>query len=144
VGQGDALGRGLLTTYVLDTTALIAHLRGDEQVMPLLLDLVAEGHTLATTCVNVAEVEAGLRPSERRRVEAILTRLRFLVTDREAAIRAGRYHSDWAKRGRTIHTPDALVAGTARAHGAVVVTDNLDDFPMRDIRIAPIPGATDG
>ena len=55
MGQGDALGRGVLTTYVLDTTVLIAHLRGDEDVMPLLLELVAEGHTLATTCVNVAE-----------------------------------------------------------------------------------------
>jgi hypothetical protein len=27
------------------------------------------------------------------------------------------------------------VAGTARTHGAVLVTDNLTDFPMRDIRV---------
>ena len=139
MGQGDALGRGVLSTYVLDTTVLIAHLRGDEDVMPLLLGLVAKGHTLATTCVNVAEVEAGLRPSERRRAEAILTRLRFLSTDVAAARRAGLYQAEWAKRGRTIHTPDALVAGTARTHGAVVVTDNVDDFPMRDLRVEPMP-----
>jgi hypothetical protein len=25
--------------------------------------------------------------------------------------------------------------GTARAHGAVLVTDNLDEFPMRDVRV---------
>ena len=139
MGQADALGRGVLTTYVLDTTVLIAHLRGDEDVMPLLLELVAEGHTLATTCVNVAEVEAGLRPRERRRAEAILNRLRYLATDVEAARRAGRYQAEWAKQGRTIHTPDALVAGTARTHGAVVVTDNVDDFPMRDVQIEPMP-----
>ena len=107
--------------------------------MPLLLELVAEGHTLATTCVNVAEVEAGLRPRERRRAEAILNRLRYLATDVEAARRAGRYQAEWAKQGRTIHTPDALVAGTARTHGAVVVTDNVDDFPMRDVQIEPMP-----
>jgi predicted nucleic acid-binding protein len=38
-------------------------------------------------------------------------------------------------QGRTIQTPDALVAGTARAHGAILVTHNTDDFPMRDARV---------
>lgn len=90
---------------------------------------------LATTCVNLAEVERGLRPRERRRATAFLDRLRFLVTDREAARRAGEYQAAWAKQGRTIHTPDALVAGTARAHGAVLLTHNLDDFPMHDLRV---------
>lgn len=65
----------------------------------------------------------------------LLGRLRFLVTDREAAQRAGRYQADWARRGRTIQTADALVAGTARAHGAVLLTHNTDDFPMGDVRI---------
>jgi len=96
---------------------------------------MSEGHTLATTCVNLAEVERGLRPRERRRAAAFLDALGFLVTDREAARRAGGYQADWGKRGRTIHTADALVAGTARAHGAVLLTHNLDDFPMRDLRV---------
>ncbi len=100
-----------------------------------MLRLVAAGHALATTCVNLAEVEAGVRESERRQAEALLSRLRFLVSDREAAHRAGRYQAAWARRGRTIHTPDALVAGTARAHGAVLVTHNTDDFPMGDLRV---------
>jgi predicted nucleic acid-binding protein len=102
-----------------------------------LRQLLSEGHTLATTCVNLAEVERGLRPRERKRASAFLDALRFLATDREAARRAGRYQAEWAKRGRTIHTADALVAGTARAHGAVLLTHNLDDFPMRDIRVEP-------
>jgi len=100
-----------------------------------MLRLVSDGHVLATTCVNLAEVEAGLRQRERRPAVALLGRLRFLVTDREAAHRAGKYQADWARRGRTIQTPDALVAGTARSHGAVLVTHNTEDFPMRDLRI---------
>lgn len=100
-----------------------------------MLGLVGDGHVLATTCVNMAEVEAGLRQRERRQAEALLRRLRFLGTDREASHRAGRYQAEWARRGRTIQTPDALVAGTARAHGAVLLTHNTDDFPMGDVRI---------
>jgi predicted nucleic acid-binding protein len=100
-----------------------------------MLRLVADGHVLGTSCVNLAEVEAGLRQHERRRAGALLDRLRFLPTDREAAHRAGRYQAEWARKGRTIRTPDALVAGTARANGAVLVTHNIDDFPMRDLRV---------
>jgi len=100
-----------------------------------MLRLVADGHKLATSCVNLAEVEAGIRQRERRPAKALLARLRFLATDREAAHRAGRYQAEWARRGRTIQTPDALVAGTARAHGAVLLTHNIDDFPMGDVRV---------
>ena len=102
-----------LSVYLLDTTALIAHLRGDPAVTELLLELLAGGHVLGTSCVNVAEVEHGVRPAERRAAQTLLERLRFLETTREAATRAGRYQADFGSRGVTIHTADALVAGKA-------------------------------
>jgi hypothetical protein len=40
---------------------------------------------------------------------------------------------------RTLHIADALVAGTARAHGAILITDDVGDFPMRDIRVESLP-----
>jgi predicted nucleic acid-binding protein len=129
-----------LSTYLIDTTVLIAHLRGDSGVTGTLLGLLGEGHGLGTTGVNIAEVERGLRPGERKRVALLVDRLTYLEITREAATRAGRYQAQWAKRGRTIHTPDALIAGTARAHGAVVMTDNMADFPMRDVHIQAPPG----
>jgi predicted nucleic acid-binding protein len=132
-------GVAWLSLYLLDTTVLIAHLRGDSAVPDHLLALLAGNHSLGTSCVNVAEVERGVRPKERRAVTALLSRLRFLETTREAAVRAGRYQAEYEKRGRTIHTADALIAGTARSHGAILLTDNVGDFPMRDIRVEPLP-----
>ncbi len=124
-----------MTRFLLDTTVLIAQLRGDETVAETLLSLLQKGHSLCISCVNVAEIARGLRGPERRATKALLDRMDFLLTTKEAAERAGRYQADWAQRGRTLHLADALVAGTARAHGAVVVTDNVADFPMRDIRV---------
>jgi hypothetical protein len=124
-----------VTHYLLDTTVLVAHLRGDEEISQLMLDLVAAGHLLCVSCVNVAEVERGIRPKERRAATTLLDRLTFLSTTVEAAIRAGRYLAELSERGRTLHLADALVAATARVHGAVLVTDNVADFPMRDIRV---------
>jgi len=138
VGASPAADRGsVLTVYVLDSTVLIGYLRDTPLIAAALRRRLSDGHTLATTCVNLAEVERGLQQRERRRAAAFLDGLRFLSTDREAARRAGRYQADWAKRGRTIHTADALVAGTTRSHGAVLLTHNLDDFPMHDIRVEP-------
>lgn len=120
---------------MLDSTVLIGFLRDTPNVATVLGQLMSDGHTLGVTCVNLAEVERGLRPQERRRAQAFLDRLRFLATNREAARRAGRYQAEWARHGRTIHTADALVAGTARAHGAILLTHNVDDFPMGDVRV---------
>ena len=88
-----------LSLYLLDTTVLIAHMRGDEAVTNLLLDLLADRHVLGTSCVNVAEVERGIRPKERKAADALLTGLRFFETTRDAASRAGRYQADFERRG---------------------------------------------
>jgi len=124
-----------VTRFLLDTTVLVAQLRGDDEVSDLLLELVRSGHSLCTSCVTVAEIERGIRPKERQTARTILDRLEFLPTTKEAARRAGRYQAEWGRRGRTIHVADALIAGTARAHGAILLTDNVSDFPMRDIRV---------
>ena len=124
-----------MTIYVLDTTVLIDVLRDAPRVSADVVGRLSAGHTLATTCVNTAEVERGVRPRERRRSELLLSRLRFLVTGPEAARRAGRYQAEWSARGRTIQTADALIAGTARSYGAVILTDNVTDFPMADVRV---------
>lgn len=128
-----------MTRYLLDTTVLIAHLRGDSDVAVILLSLVQRGHSLCVSCINVAEIGRGIQSRERRAAEALLDRLEYLTTTKEAAARAGRYQADWARKGKTLHLADALVAGTARAHGAALLTDNVSDFPMRDLRVVP-PG----
>ncbi len=124
-----------MTRHLLDTTVLIAHLRGDQQVTSFILDLASRGHLPCVSCVNVAEIERGIRPKERKAAEALLDRLGFLTTTREAAVRAGRYQAEFSRRGHTIQLADAMVAGTARIHGAILVTDNIADFPMRDLRV---------
>lgn len=136
VGVG---ARARLSRYLLDTTVLIAHLRGDAEVSQLLLDLLSDGHHLGICCINVAEVDRGLRPAERKRAKELIERLEYLDTTREAARRAGRYQADLQRKGRTLQTADAIVAGTARVHGAVLVTDNLSDFPMADLVVQGLP-----
>jgi hypothetical protein len=46
--------------------------------------------------------------------------------------------------GRTIHSTNAVITCTARTNGAVLVTDNFEDFPMRDIRVEPLQSVSAG
>jgi predicted nucleic acid-binding protein len=124
-----------LTRYLLDTAVLVAHLRDDDQIRRLILGLLKDGHSLAACCVNIAEVERGIWSRERLRAEELVRRLEYLPTTTEAAKRAGSYQAALARRGKTLHLADALIAGTARAHGAVLVTHNVDDFSMGDLRV---------
>ena len=128
-------GEPCLNTYLLDTTVLIGHLRGLEEITQFILDLITEGHAVGTSCVNIAELHHGARPKERKDVQALVDRLEFLETTADASARAGKYQARLRGEGVTLHTADALVAGTARANGAILVTDNEADFPMRDLRV---------
>lgn len=105
----------------------------------MLLDLLSKGHRLGVCCINVAEVERGLRPAERKMARALLERLEYFDTSREAARRAGRYQADLQRKGKTLHIADAIVAGTVGAQGAVLVTDNLSDFTMPDLVVQGLP-----
>jgi predicted nucleic acid-binding protein len=124
-----------VTTYLLDTTVLVQHVRRDESIYTFIQVLLADGHHPATSCVSVAELEQGIWPKERKSADVLVDSLAFLPTNKEAAWRAGRYLADFSRRGHTLQLGDALIAGTARAHGAVLVTHNARDYPMRDIRV---------
>lgn len=124
-----------MSLFLLDTTVLIDHMRGDPTVAARLSSWLDEGHDLAVSCVNIAELEAGLLPRERDHAARLLGLMTFLPTDPQAAIAAGAYQAQLRAQGVTLNTADALVAGTARRHGAALVTANTRDFPMDDIQV---------
>ena len=128
-----------MAKYLLDTTALIDHLRGRKEVVDLMTSLAQEGHVLGTCAVNVAEVHAGLREAERGRADRLLDRLELYQLSRAVATLAGRYRYESARRGVTIAITDALIAGAAVKEGATLITANVRDFPMGDLRVQQQP-----
>ena len=128
-----------MTTYLLDTTVLVAHLRGHSDAIRFVKELGDGPDTPAICCVNVMEIEAGLRERDRTAAEALIERLVYLPTSRAGAERAGFYQAGLRGRGRTVGDADALIAGTAWANDAVLITENLKDFPMPDLRVERLP-----
>lgn len=124
---------------LLDTTVLIDCMRGNKSRPQLLAELVARRVVLATSAASVAELFAGLKPEHEARADALLRELEVIDVSYEIARQAGKLRYSWARRGKTLSLPDALIAATAIAAGAALATDNQRDFPMSGLELYPLP-----
>jgi predicted nucleic acid-binding protein len=128
-----------VTLYLLDIDAVIDFFKGFPATVELIQHLFQEGETLCTCAVVVAEVYAGLNPSERGRGQDLLGSLRFFVTSPGSARQAGSWRYAFARQGVQLATTDCLIAAIAHERRATLVTGNTDDYPMPELRRLPLP-----
>ena len=124
---------------LLDTSVLIDVLRRRNQRREALAELVRAHQTLATTCLNVAELYSGMRPGEEVATEAFLSGLECFDLTGSAARRAGKLKNQWAQRGRTLALADTVIAAIAIEQHCTLLTDNHKDFPMPEVRKYSLP-----
>jgi predicted nucleic acid-binding protein len=124
--------------YLLDTDAIIDYLAGVKSTVSLIQELYDRGELLCVSDVVIAEVYSGLRPQDRDKARGLLTACFFLATTPEASQRAGEWRYHYARQGITLATADVLVAATAFAHKAVIVTGNKDHYPMPEVAVLPL------
>ena len=128
-----------MANYLLDATAFIGDLRGRRGMIELVNTLAQQGHNLGVCCITVAELGAGLSEEERARANSLIDAMDYLDVSLEIAKEAGRYRYEYARRGTTLSTTDTLIAATAIAQGATLITSNTRDFPMEEIELLEQP-----
>ena len=128
-----------MALYLLDTDAVIDFFKGFPSTVKLIQQLFQQGETLCTCAVVMAEVYAGLDPTERSQGQELLGSLRFFTTSPGAARQAGFWRYTFARQGVQLATTDCLIAAIAHERGAMLVTGNTDDYPMPDLRRMRLP-----
>lgn len=118
-------GRGI----ILDSDVLIWWLRGREDVVRRMKELVEGGYKLYTTPVNVAEIWAGVRAGEERKVERMFEIIEVVKLDVEVGRMAGEYLSRYGK-SHGVELGDALIAGCVERYGLSLWTFNMRHYPM--------------
>ncbi len=113
---------------LFDSSALIAHLRGEPQATSLLLATATEDRLASV--LSRAEIEGGMRSAERARVASLFGVLTLLPVTDPIAGRAGEYLREHRRFHPGIDLVDYLVAATAELHGARLATLNVRHFPM--------------
>jgi hypothetical protein len=119
--------------YLLDSDVVIDWLRRDERVVTWLKARDGAGDYLAWTPVSIAEVLAGMRPSEEFIVAGLLEVLHCVELGERVGRKAGRYRQAYG-RSHGVEIADALIAAAAHVHGLVLCTRNVRHYPMRDVR----------
>ncbi len=118
--------------YHLDTNACIDFMRGR---LPLGYDLLKNTDPRLVKIPAVVEAELRLgalksaRPDKvRRTVEQFLLPFETVPFDGACAREYALIRADLESRGCPIGPNDLLIAATARAHGAILVTANVREF----------------
>jgi tRNA(fMet)-specific endonuclease VapC len=121
--------------YALDTNTLIYFFKGLGRVGENLL--AAQPRDVAIPAVVLYELEVGLAKStspakRRRQLAALLATVSVLPLAAAEAAAAARVRATLEVAGTPISIIDTLIAGTALAHRATLVTHNVAEFGRVD------------
>ena len=115
--------------YLIDTDVLIEYLRGREQAIRYLEGL--EG-VLCVSAITVAELYSGVKgEQEQAALDRFVEAFEVIAVDEALAKLGGLCRRDYRPKHGT-GLADALVAMSAKAAGAVLVTFNRRHYPMID------------
>jgi predicted nucleic acid-binding protein len=121
-----------MSKVLLDTDVLIDLLRGSERVRAFLLEVTRHAIPCCSV-ISVAELYAGMRPTEEGPTRALLDGLVNLPVTRDVAEVAGRFKK--TIKSRTLELADCLIGATARVEGAALATGNVRDYPMPELTV---------
>lgn len=115
---------------LLDTDIVIAHLKGNPRVTEPILAQLSE---IAIPAVALAELDFGAKASARQtenleRLYTFVRAVRVIPFDEQYATKHGTLKAELRRLGRPTGAIDALIAATALAHGATLVTHNTADY----------------
>lgn len=120
--------------YLIDTDILIWVLRGNKKYEDFLQNL-KDKTSLSISTITIAEIYKNIYPSEIVKTDNLLNEFLTLDVTTPIAKQAGFYWQQYAKQLRNLSLTDCLIAATANANEATLVSLNTKHFPMKDITL---------
>ncbi len=117
--------------YVLDTNTLIYFFKGQGQVAQNLANVSPQEIVVST--IVLFELQVGIAkstsPAKRtQQLQQLLSRVNLVPFDRNAALAAATIRAQLEQQGTPIGPIDVLIAGTAVALKATLITHNVNEF----------------
>jgi predicted nucleic acid-binding protein len=121
--------------YLLDADTLIDYIVDRGNARPRITTMIEQGDEVAVCAITVAEVYSGLSDKRRDIWESWIMALSYWHIGYGVAAQAGMYRKMTAEAGRTLSTTDSLLGALARDKSAILLTSNIKDYPMKDVRV---------
>ena len=117
---------------LLDTSILIAFLRGEEDVVAKVEEYLEEFDRLSLSIITYYEILRGLKyidnEKKLRDFEELMDKSEIITLDREIIDRASGIYADLKRRGELVEDADILIAASCPVEGMILVTDNEEHF----------------
>ncbi len=117
---------------LVDTSVIVDHLRGNVSATSLLETWIDGQESLAASELTRFELLSGVRPAEQDTLEVLFSVFTWVPVTEDVSRRAGVFARAYRRSHSGIGAVDYLLAGTARALDAELVTTNVRHFPMFD------------
>ena len=127
-----------MAQYLLDTTTIIDHLRGDKKVNFYLEEIGTRGDIVGCCCINITETYTGMKDKEKEQTDKFIESLYYFPVTKEIAKLAGKLKQKYGKKGKTLATSDVIIADTAIAYGLILITKNKKHYPFSELEIKEI------
>jgi len=127
-----------MAQYLLDTTTIIDHLRGDKKVNFYLEEIGTRGDIVGCCCINITETYTGMKDKEKEKTDKFIESLYYFGVTKEIAKLAGKLKQKYGKKGKTLTTSDVIIAATAITYGLILITKNIKHYPFSELEIKGI------
>jgi len=122
-----------LQLFIFDSDIIIDYLRGFEGALEFFESF---DYDFNTSVVTIAELYSGVRDKDRQELEYFMSLFAVLPLTTEIAKVAAFLRQSYFK-SHGMGLADAMIAATAKAHGATLVSLNACHFSMLDNVLVP-------
>jgi predicted nucleic acid-binding protein len=119
---------------LIDTDVLVDHLRDKQDATNFLIETIKSGVGLSFSVITRIELFSGIRESEKKAIDSLLSSMQSIPVTDEIAEISGEYLRAFRK-SHSLTIPDAIIAASAKYKKIALVTLNIKHFPMKDIEV---------
>ena len=119
--------------FLFDTDIITDYLRGFDDALKFFESF---DHNFSTSVVTIAELYSGVREEEQQELEYFMSLFTVFPLTVEIAKEAGFLRQSYFK-SHGMGLADAMIAATAKANGATLVSLNVRHFSMLDNLLIP-------
>lgn len=120
--------------YLLDTNIILEAFWGLEPTASMIKLWIEKG-AIAISAVTVAEIVSKASKEEKEKLDLLISKFGVLPVDQVVAEIAGQYRQDFARKKKRVYLLDCFIAATTKLYNLDLVTRNVKDYPMADIKV---------
>ena len=117
---------------ILDTSAIIDLLRGEQGIIKKVEDLDKKNLPISLTSISVFEIWQGSQDitnaKKLEKIQFLLNSIGTFYFDTSTAKEAGNIHALLKNNGQMIDPEDSMIAGIAKFHNEPILTKNTKHF----------------